>query len=163
MKQQVSITGLFTLVAAITAGCGESGPPMAETTGTVTYNGAPLEDASIVFVPDAGPPSTGRTDTEGRFTLNTRGKPGAVVGTGKVAIKAVEQLIEFKSEADMSSEDIANMSQSLIPEKYGHVMTSGLTQEVRADETNDWNFDLSGPVIKRKGTTKTVEEKAVGA
>ena len=153
------IVGLLVLVTA--AGCGDGGPDMADAGGIVTYNGAPLKGATVVFLPDSGPPATGTTDAEGRFTFNTHGAAGAVVGNGKVAVTAVEQLIAFTDESKMSSEDIANASRWLIPEKYGHVMTSGLTAQVEPGGSTDMTFELIGPVIKPSDKAVSPDEPQI--
>ncbi len=149
---------MFAVLTAM-AGCGDGGPPMAPVAGTVTYNDSPLEGASVIFMPDSGQPATGTTDAGGRFTLNTSGESGAVLGPGKVAITAVEQLIVVEGR-EPTAHELANMSRSLIPEKYGHPVTSGLTAEVRDDEENEFTFDLSGPPIKR---SETAPKQAEGA
>lgn len=151
MDQMMRTIVAVALVSVI--GCGSSDkPPMADAGGTVLYNAAPLEGATVIFAPEAGMPSTGVTDADGRFTLNTRGEEGAVVGPGKVAITAVEQLIVVEGR-EPTADELENMSRSLIPEKYGHPTTSGLTAEVKADEENDFKVELTGPPIKRTGGT----------
>jgi hypothetical protein len=155
MTRALALLGVLTL-----AGCGSSDmAPMAEAGGTVTYNGAPLEGATVMFMPDTGMPSTGVTDAEGRFTFNTRGEEGAVVGPGKVAITAVEQLIVVKGR-EPTAQELANMSRSLIPEKYSHPTTSELTAEVKSDDDNHFKFELTGPPIKRTGGTPKQAEPA---
>lgn len=146
------LTGGFALVTVVVAlaGCGRDGPPMAEAGGIVTYNGAPLQGATVVFQPDSGPVSVGTTDAEGRFELMTNGEPEAVVGPGKVAITAVEQLLIVEGR-EPTAHELANMSRPLIPEKYGNVTTSGLTAEVKGSGDNEWKFDLTGPAMKRSG------------
>jgi hypothetical protein len=37
--------------------------------GTVTYQGKPVPNTEIVFSPEVGRPSNGRTDANGRFTM----------------------------------------------------------------------------------------------
>ena len=72
-------------------GCG-GGPRLAPVSGQVKLDGKPLPDAQVTFRPDSkevhpGPPSSGMTDAEGRFTLRTAdGHDGAVVGAHKVRI-----------------------------------------------------------------------------
>lgn len=149
MRRTIRLLGLSAvLVTAV--GCGDDGPPMAEAGGIVTYNGAPLEGATVVFQPASGPLAVGTTDAEGNFELITGGEPQAAVGPGKVAITAVEQLIVVEGR-EPTAHELANMSRTLIPEKYGHVTTSGLTAEVKADEENELKFDLQGPPIERSG------------
>jgi hypothetical protein len=75
-------------------GCNK-GPSVAAfpVTGTVTYEGKPVEGASVMFMsknPD-GPKANGETDAEGRFSLTTYLGPqqilkGAVPDEYKVAI-----------------------------------------------------------------------------
>jgi hypothetical protein len=132
---------------------------MADASGTVTYNGDPLEGATVIFAPETGLPATGITDANGRFTWNTRGEPGAVVGPGKVAITAVEQLIVVEGR-EPTAQELANMSRSLIPEKYGHPMTSELSAEVKADETNEFTFELTGPPIPKSTSGKPKQAPA---
>ena len=77
-------------------GCNDSKGPKVSTypvTGTVTYEGKPVEGASVVFMskhPD-GPTATGDTDAEGRFSLTTYVGPkqilkGAVPDEYRVSI-----------------------------------------------------------------------------
>jgi hypothetical protein len=134
------------LVALAVIGCGESGPRLVKAGGVVKHNSAPLAGADVVFVPDEGGlPSLGRTDEQGRFSLKTNGRPGAPVGTFKVAITAVRQKRPV-SEAEavgMTSEQIAANHESLIPVKYNNLFTSGLTADVGKDPAaNEFSFEL---------------------
>ena len=126
----------------VTGGCQVTPLTAGMKTVTVTYNGDPLEGATVAFLPDAGQPAIGRTGADGRFTFKTRGQPGAAIGAGKVTVTAVEQLMEFEGDGEPSPEELKNMSRSLVPEKYGHVRTSGLTAIVTADGENDFTFEL---------------------
>lgn len=145
MRRMTSVFGLFAVLATTATGCGRSdAPELAEAGGTVTYNGKPLEGANVVFIPDAGGPAAyGTTGPDGTFTWMTRGEPGAMVGPGKVAITAFEELAEPKEEEDLTAEDLKKMSQSRIPEKYGRVETSGLTATVTGDGENKFTFELT--------------------
>ena len=74
------------------AGCKKSPPPIVETSGRVTLNGAPLPHAAVEFMPElkdfgAEWNSTAVTDEKGEFTLTcANGKPGAVVATHRVLV-----------------------------------------------------------------------------
>jgi hypothetical protein len=78
---------VFALLICI-AGCTKGGPQIAPVEGRVTLEGRPLANADIQFKPDGTErPSTGRTDSEGHYTLMfKRGQPGAVVGPHTVRI-----------------------------------------------------------------------------
>ena len=74
------------LLASILAGCGSSGPKLYSATGTVTFEGKPVEGAMVAFIPQQGAPCLGTTDASGKYTIMTRGKPGAPPGTYSVTV-----------------------------------------------------------------------------
>jgi hypothetical protein len=52
------------------SGCQPSLPyEIVPLSGTVTYQGKPVPNTEIVFAPEVGRPSNGRTDDNGRFTM----------------------------------------------------------------------------------------------
>jgi hypothetical protein len=58
-------------------------------TGAVTQGGQPVAGALVMFIPEAGVPSGGKTDQAGRFELRFNdGRPGAVIGKHKVSVTA---------------------------------------------------------------------------
>jgi hypothetical protein len=131
-------------------GCGGAdGPKLAEAGGVVTYQGKAVPNATVVFMPQTGSPAIGTTDAEGRFEFNTQGARGATIGQGTISITAVHQSREV---TDEEAEKIggakfdallASIRKSLIPEKYSHPQTSGLTANVTEDpEKNKFPLDL---------------------
>src|SRR6516225_7750875 len=71
-------------------GCGQ-GEPMTPVHGRVFFHGQPLPGGTIVFTPDAerggrGPLACGEIDADGRYTLRTGDKPGAVSGWHRITI-----------------------------------------------------------------------------
>lgn len=132
--------GLPMLLAVVLAGC-SSGDKLAKAGGTVTYRGKPIAGANVVFIPDVGSPAIASTDDFGAFSWTTQGSPGALIGSGKVAITATEKY-EFKSEEQMASKDLQKMGRSLIPIKYGRAETSGLAVTVNADGNNNFQIEL---------------------
>jgi hypothetical protein len=119
------------LLALAVGGCGgrndPNRPELLEVSGTVTWNGKPLEGAVVVFEPQQGALSTGGTDAAGRFTLRySRNLKGAVVGQHTVRIS------KFEGEAGPET----------IPGKYNE--NSALTCEVTPVGNNDFTFDLEG-------------------
>jgi hypothetical protein len=74
-------------VILLGAGCGDTGTaPTAKVSGVVTFNGQPVEGASVVFTPAQGRPGTGVTDATGHFTISTfAAGDGAVPGEHTVA------------------------------------------------------------------------------
>jgi len=124
----------------IVGGCGGDAG-LVEVTGTVTYQGQPVADANVLFQPEVGPPATGQTDSQGGFTLNTGGRPGASFGPSQVAVTAFEDVRTVEpSEADPEG---YSEVRSLIPEKYANMGSSPLTAEVIRGETNHFDFELT--------------------
>jgi hypothetical protein len=139
-------------VAVLQAGCGDS-LNLAPTTGTVTYNGKPVEGANVTFVPEKGPIGTGTTDAAGKYSITTDGKPGAIVGKHGVMIgkfTAVEGTTETATPEDMMKmaskmgKGAASLSNpGEIPAKYGTTQGSGLSADVAAGSDNVKDFTLT--------------------
>ena len=73
------------LLAALLAGCSRPDAELAPVQGQVFYRGRPLAGGTIVFTPDPergghGPQAIAEIGTDGRYTLLTSGKKGAVPG-----------------------------------------------------------------------------------
>ena len=79
--------GFLTLVLVLVVGCGQGDKPpaYANVSGTVNYNGKPIEKGKITFSTDGRPPST--TDIiDGKFTGQ------AMVGSNKIVISAMRKI-----------------------------------------------------------------------
>jgi len=85
----------FTLALLTVAGCGGGGEFGTEkVSGRVMFQGNPVADASVQFIPQAsregrlaGKAAIGKTDANGRFTLSTyQPGDGAVIGVHKVMV-----------------------------------------------------------------------------
>jgi len=142
----------FTLLACL-AGCSGGGDddraPTVPVNGTVTYNGSPVEGATVTFSPTepGGFGSIGTTDAKGRFSLMSQwGAAGAVPGSYQVAVSKtqVETSDDGLEEARIEEEDAppAEITEHL-PEKYKSAKSSGLTADVQADGENSFTFDLT--------------------
>lgn len=147
------------LVAALAvAGCGAASnkPKLYPATGTVTLDGKPLADATVSFVPAVGPPSDGKTDAAGKFTIMTSGQPGAPFGPNKVTVSKFTGTATMPT-AGGSPDDMKAMYEKMydknkkaaaekgeVPAKYGRPDSSGLSAEVTADAAkNVFPFELS--------------------
>ena len=122
---------LFLIGCLVLAGCG-SDKPRYEVTGTVTFNGAPIETGSISFVPSdpAQPPDAGPIEN-GRYRVK------ASPGSKRVQVRASRPLPadrqDPKSEMGLLYEDY-------IPAQFN--TASKLTAEVTAAGPNKFSFDL---------------------
>ena len=126
--------------------------------GTVTYNGSPLEKGEISFVTEDMSKNFGAagTVTNGSYKLSMGGaSDGAQAGKYKVTISAKEDYSE-KAQADFQKETgstspkvlgnfvakAAAAAKSLIPAGYGDARTTTLKAEVEA-KSNTLDFNLS--------------------
>ena len=136
---------LVAIILGMQSGC-DSGKPSFDTqpvTGTVTYNGSPVENALVTFVPDSGSNSaSGRTDASGQYSLNTTGVPGAPLGSYRVKIVKMQvvsgapPVVMGQSEEDGDSynpdAETAKPPADFkpLPPKFADVKTSGFTYTV---------------------------------
>ncbi len=96
-KFQPTMKPLMTMAAALVAlpavGCGEQSyePKLVPVSGTVTFNGKPLEGATIVFVPTQGnKDQTSASDITGvecNYKAMTGGRSGVAPGRYKVIVE----------------------------------------------------------------------------
>lgn len=140
------------VVAIAICGCGSGNPDTAPATGSVTYNGKPVEGASVQFSPEetGGKGASGKTDASGNFTLTSYEEgDGAVPGKYKVTIykrdeSAVKTAEEEHDAAGGAAADAPSAApKELLPVKYKKIETSGLTAEVKADTDNTFKFELT--------------------
>lgn len=77
------------------AGCGDGGPRRVQIEGTVTLDGRPLANKSVMFIPEPGTPGNGasaHTDQDGRYSPTatvfgaTRNYPGIPPGRYRVTV-----------------------------------------------------------------------------
>ena len=139
------VRSAFLLVAIAFMGC-DAGPKLVKAGGTVKYKDKPIPGADIIMMSDSSSsPSLARTDDQGRFIVTTDGKPGALVGSYRVAITAARNKREVSpGEAlAMTSEQIAANREDLVPIKYNNFESSGLTVTVSDDAAkNEFEFEL---------------------
>lgn len=85
---------VLSVVALSLGGCGSKGdrPELGQVTGTITLDGEPLGGIAVVFSPDSGRPSRGRTDSQGQYELTYIGQTlGAKLGHHRVEIAPNEE------------------------------------------------------------------------
>ena len=143
----------------LVAGCGKKSLPVVATTGTVKLDGEPVGGATVTFMPTAGPPGTAVTDDQGRYTVQTGGRPGAIVGENVVSIAklaapaALPVMPENPTPDDMrkaaENKTKTPVAKSELPAKYGTVRDSGLKATVTSDPTKNV-FDFALESEKKK-------------
>ncbi len=128
-----SLLVVVTLIAM--GGCGPSGPLKYPVRGSVTFDGEPIPEGYITFVPEnpSWAPEAGPI-TNGRFGF--RARPGA----NKVEVEASKFIgPEIKTMGLRPKE-------AYIPRRYNFETT--LTAEVTGDGNNDYEFDLESEPSK---------------
>ncbi|WP_417381247.1 carboxypeptidase-like regulatory domain-containing protein [Gimesia sp.] len=136
-------------------GCGsteDKRPQRTAVSGIVTFDGEPIEGASITFRPveESGQTANGRSNEEGQFQMGTfEGTDGVVAGDYIVMISKIKST----SSPEVLPEDDPNYDpdpqpepppENLLPEKYSNAETSGLTVTVlKGEAITDLKFELS--------------------
>ena len=114
-------------------GCGQE-VQIATVKGQVVMDGNPVAGALVVFQPEHGRPSNGKTDDQGQYELNySQSEKGAVVGLHSVRITT--------GQAASTSE--GKVVQAAVPEKLParYNSKSELTADVTAGD-NEVDFTL---------------------
>jgi hypothetical protein len=127
------------------SGCGAKPVKVA---GTVTFDGTPLPNAIVKFIPTGkgGHEATGLTNADGSFQLETfASRDGALPGDYKVTVQYQEPLMQtnvpapqpgksMKAMWDASQKAMKEQQKKapkyVIPEKYSHPVDTTLKQRV---------------------------------
>jgi hypothetical protein len=114
-------------VAAL-VGCSKQSFEVGEVDGVVLIQGKPAANIFVQFIPevsgeDSPPPSNGRTDDQGHFTLqiieaNGSSQPGAAVGGHRIILR------------DLAAAESRSAPRRL-PSQYNLATATPLTQEVK--------------------------------
>lgn len=120
---------LVCVVLALT-GCGDGRPSRVPVSGLVVIDGQPLTCGNIKFVPEAGRPSLGKIEADGRFTLTCYDRgDGAIPGSHRVQVSANRVISNTKIEWHA-------------PTKYADFRTSELKVEI-TEPVDDLRIELS--------------------
>lgn len=141
------ICSLLAVAIMVVVGCGapdtSDRPATTAAGGTVTYNGAPVEGASVTFVAEkGGKGAVGKTDAAGKFTLMTF-EPGDGAVAGKYGVMVMKRTEQPEEEVEDPQAPAAPPVEDLLPKKYGNATTSGLTAEVTEAGKNQFTFELA--------------------
>ena len=123
------VVALLSFLSA--AGCSKPGRPGYQTvTGRVTFDGQPLENGFVQFVPvdSKTSPESGRI-AKGLYRMESKG--------GKVSVHILSTRLTGKMDPVMGTA----IEEMFIPERYNS--KSELKAEVAADKANAIDFDLT--------------------
>lgn len=160
IRKLVAVLVLSTF-ALTGCGGGADRPAMVPVSGTVNYNGSPVEGATVTFAAGTSArSSTGVTDSSGKFRLTTFDtNDGAPAGEYTVTIAKFEAEAGIDMSAGSSPEKMKEMMdqqrammsgaapviapKAKLPAKYADGKTSGEKRKVVAGDTNDFTFTLT--------------------
>ena len=104
------------LLATLLLGCGAGDPQRVVVSGNVTYQGQPVRNGRIRFLPVQGTqcPVTGGTISGGRYVVDRKG--GVPAGTYRVEIRTVSAA--RRDQTSMEDDDHPAPDETSIPAKY---------------------------------------------
>jgi len=138
------VVGIVAVACFSLTGCSDGGPEMSKVEGVVLLDGEPLPEAMVTFEPSRGRSSAGRTDAEGKFTLQySSTREGAVVGEHVVRISTYEP-----QRLMGPGEGLTPLKPELVPTKYNSQTELKRTVEPTWGP-NEFVFELD-PIPEKK-------------
>jgi len=148
-SRRFAVTAL-TASLLIVSGCGaENELGLIPIRGEVTYNGKPLSDGSVIYVPvePNGRQASGRINADGTFDLTTlKGKDGAMKGSYQIAVYALKSKaggIPSREDMESSNRSTGAEPEFVVPEKYADPSTSELTDTVDESHSGFQKIELT--------------------
>lgn len=137
------------MLVGLAAGCDSDGlPDLVKVRGKVVYNGQPLTEGSIVYLPkdsNVGRQASGAIQADGTFELTTIKKgDGVQKGEYRIAVYVYEPHPGEPGRGAANDEVPREIQRGFkIPEKYASVITSGLTDQVDDNHPGYRGFELA--------------------
>jgi hypothetical protein len=152
MYKLVRFTALAAIIAVVGCGTKTGAPAYANVSGTVNYNGRPLDKGQITFQTDGRPPSA-MDIVDGKFNGQ------AMIGSNKVAVSAFRKAAKPRELPPTAQKQVKaymalNKSggggkgqfdpgmEDYIPEEWGRA--SKQIRVVEAGAQNQFQFDIKG-------------------
>jgi len=139
-ERRLFVAALAMLLVSGILGCGGQ-DGLVTVSGTATHDGKPVEDLVVVFKPESGRISSGKTDAQGRFTLlYTRDQEGVKKGKHKVYVQYSPSDMDMQMAIEQGKAKIpAEVSE--IVAKYGNPKKTPLTFDIQQSQEIDLKFD----------------------
>jgi hypothetical protein len=138
------------LATVLLAGCGSRGTTTIPVRGEVLYNGQPMKEGTVVYLPkDSGEArqASGRIQSDGSFVLTTfTNADGVVPGEYNIVVYSYgAQAGNVPTRVELEAAHAAGRPQRqvIIPEKYTLPESSGLSDSVDSNHTGFKRIELN--------------------
>jgi hypothetical protein len=133
---------LLILILIFAAGCGPTGPTRAEVSGTVTYNGQPVEQGAISFFPAPGVvgPEAGGEIKNGKYFIPR--KTGPVVGKNRVELRSFQKSGRRIQDPTAPPGTLTDEITNIFPPEFSSQST--LTKDIQKGK-NEIVFEIKSP------------------
>src|SRR5436305_12776964 len=130
-------SSIVLLVVVWLLGCSRGGPQVVPIDGVVTYNGEPVPNVRIYFIPTDGRPSWAVSDGSGHFSLDYDGQQrGAKVGTHTVTVQDAGADIDPTAAMSGAPRPKPSPERAKLLAKYANREISPLKVEVKKADRN---------------------------
>ena len=140
------------IAVLLSTGCHESGlPNMVPIRGTVTYDGQPLTEGNVLYLPktSGGRQARGDIQPDGSFRLTTlRKDDGAQMGEYDIVVIALNPHPGEPSREELEAAGGLIERGYAIPEKYTKRETSGLSDSVSKDHSGKMEIMLTSDTVE---------------
>jgi len=146
------MAGVACTVLVVLGGCSGQTGVYSTISGTVTHNGAPVDNAKVnlhstveVNGKKLGPFSA-MTDSSGKYLLAMNGKePGIPPGMYKVTITKLDvKNPNLPPDFDQGQMEASGLARNLLPKDYENITTTKLSVTLEPGKNENKNFDLKG-------------------
>jgi len=139
LSRGVALVACSAVVSLLLAGCGGGSSGSAQVSGTVKFNGEPIEDGSISFYPSSGSAGISASIEKGKYAVKGTNPPKA--GTYKVVVtwnKKTGKQIPTPGDEAVMMDDV----QQVIPPKFSDKDATTLTADLKGTGGETKDFDL---------------------
>lgn len=138
-------------VAVLVCGCGEGGDGLKReaVSGKVTFNGKPLEQGSIQFLPPQGNQNAGAWGQIVNGAYAIAAAEGPVAGEYSVSITSASSSSGGAATDTPPGDDSGLVDPNAIPEQYN--LRTTLKATVEAGKANELNYELTSKPAARNG------------
>ncbi len=133
----VLAAGALCLITISLTGCGESGPPRGSVQGFVTWEGTPVENGTISFIPLGDGVAASAPIVGGRYILPK--DEGPAVGPNRVQILGLRSLGLREAGPPHPPGTMLEATEQIIPPEYNN--STRLSVDIQEGD-NTCNFDL---------------------